>query len=73
MRYPCPNCGTCFRRKGGLNQHVAYECGKMPQFQCPYCSQRSKLRSNMYKHIRAQHKGNNVWVIDLLKPTTLQI
>jgi hypothetical protein len=31
------------------------ECGKEPQFQCPYCPQKSKLKGNLKQHIMCKH------------------
>jgi len=53
--YPCIVCGRVFRWKKGLDTHRKLECGKEPQFQCPFCEHRSKLKGNLTKHIRRRH------------------
>ncbi|XP_043465559.1 zinc finger protein 235-like [Leptopilina heterotoma] len=65
VKFVCPQCKRNFRRMKGLKQHMTYECNRQPRFQCPYCCQRSKLLSNLYKHVRRIHVGNKVWGIDL--------
>ncbi|RLU14809.1 hypothetical protein DMN91_012696 [Ooceraea biroi] len=63
--FRCPNCTSVFLRWKGLQEHLVYECGQPPRFQCPYCIHRSKLISNLYKHVRRRHCGQTVWCIDL--------
>lgn len=35
--FPCPDCGRMYKLKSSLRNHQKWECGKEPQFQCPYC------------------------------------
>ncbi|KAE8747857.1 hypothetical protein FOCC_FOCC005469 [Frankliniella occidentalis] len=53
--FPCSSCGKVYRWKRTLRNHLRSECGKEPQFQCPYCHLRSKRKSNIYAHIRVVH------------------
>ncbi|KAJ1529444.1 hypothetical protein ONE63_006222 [Megalurothrips usitatus] len=53
--FPCPQCFKVYQYKYTLGTHLRYECGKEPQFQCPYCPHRSKLKGNLMKHIRKIH------------------
>ncbi|CAB0016851.1 unnamed protein product, partial [Nesidiocoris tenuis] len=48
-------CGKSYKAKGSLARHRKYECGKEPQFQCPYCPHRSKLKEHLKTHIVAKH------------------
>jgi len=41
-RFRCCNCGKVYRWKNTLYRHLRLECGKEPQFHCPYCPYRSK-------------------------------
>ncbi|XP_036145503.1 zinc finger protein 99-like [Monomorium pharaonis] len=41
-RFACAKCGRSYRRKDSLQRHKHWECGKEPQFKCPYCPQRCK-------------------------------
>lgn len=59
--FVCPNCGKVYRWKKSLYNHVKLECGKEPQFQCPYCPHRAKLNWNLQKHIRLKHPQDNMW------------
>lgn len=43
-------------RKDSLQRHLNYECGKEPQFQCPFCPQRTKRKAHQIRHVRRQHK-----------------
>jgi len=54
--FPCSSCGKVYRWKRTLRNHLRSECGKEPQFQCPYCHLRSKRKSNIYAHIRVVHQ-----------------
>lgn len=55
VRYDCPDCGRSYSHNSTLWSHRRYECGKEPQFQCPCCPHRSKLKKNLVKHIRSRH------------------
>ncbi|XP_073973454.1 longitudinals lacking protein, isoforms N/O/W/X/Y-like [Rhodnius prolixus] len=53
----CGVCGKSYVNKGDLNRHKKYECGKEPQFQCPYCSHRTRYRTSLKTHIGIKHGG----------------
>ncbi|KYN19546.1 hypothetical protein ALC57_08022, partial [Trachymyrmex cornetzi] len=36
--YPCHKCGNAFTRKNNLYNHLKFQCGQLPRFNCPYCS-----------------------------------
>jgi len=59
--YRCEKCGKGYQHRGTLLRHTRHECGKEPQFKCPYCAHRSKQRGNLYQHIRTNHPGKNVF------------
>ncbi|XP_063993871.1 longitudinals lacking protein isoform X2 [Diachasmimorpha longicaudata] len=63
-RYYCPNCGKDYGYRHNLQRHVLRECGKLPKYQCPYCTSRSKRQDNLYAHIKAVHPGFDVYAID---------
>ncbi|XP_054287647.1 gastrula zinc finger protein XlCGF57.1-like [Macrosteles quadrilineatus] len=52
--YVC-HCGRRYKHKNNLIEHQKYDCGKDPQFQCPHCHYRAKLKSNLKKHIACKH------------------
>ncbi|XP_046396285.1 longitudinals lacking protein, isoforms N/O/W/X/Y-like [Ischnura elegans] len=54
--YSCEQCGRTYKRKDSLRRHLQWECGKEPQFQCPFCPQRSKRKAHQIRHIRRLHK-----------------
>jgi uncharacterized C2H2 Zn-finger protein len=56
----CPKCCKVYRWKKSLLLHVRYECGKEPQFRCPYCPHRAKLKGNLLRHMKRKHFVNNV-------------
>jgi DNA-directed RNA polymerase subunit RPC12/RpoP len=56
-RFLCSKCGKAYLHKPTLRRHILYECGKEPQFNCPYCPYQTKRNSNLLRHIRsARHK-----------------
>lgn len=62
--YSCESCGRSYCRKEHLRRHQTYECGKEPQFQCPFCSKRAKHKANLQQHmiICKQRSGNNITI-----------
>uniref|UniRef100_T1HQ33 C2H2-type domain-containing protein n=1 Tax=Rhodnius prolixus TaxID=13249 RepID=T1HQ33_RHOPR len=56
-RHYCVDCGKSYKNKSGLLQHRKYECGKEPQFSCPFCDYKVKLRCNLLKHIGIKHES----------------
>lgn len=54
--FPCDNCGNVYNYKTSLARHVRFECGKDPQFQCPFCEHRTKHKSSLTTHIDCKHK-----------------
>ncbi|KAF2905477.1 hypothetical protein ILUMI_00697 [Ignelater luminosus] len=54
--FECLQCGRSYGRKDSLQRHLMYECGKEPQFQCPFCPQKFKRKTHQVRHIKRQHK-----------------
>ncbi|XP_049809930.1 longitudinals lacking protein, isoforms A/B/D/L-like [Schistocerca nitens] len=54
--YTCVKCCKTYKFQQSLNRHLTYECGKLPQFQCPYCNEKRHLKCNLDKHIMRKHK-----------------
>ncbi|GJQ68595.1 hypothetical protein Trydic_g17145 [Trypoxylus dichotomus] len=52
----CIQCSRMYVRKDSLQRHLTYECGKEPQFQCPFCPQKCKRKTHQMRHIQRQHK-----------------
>lgn len=50
----CPHCQKVYSWKKGLDRHLQ-ECGKDPQYKCPFCHHRSKRKENLTKHIMNKH------------------
>uniref|UniRef100_A0A6V7M6C6 C2H2-type domain-containing protein n=1 Tax=Bracon brevicornis TaxID=1563983 RepID=A0A6V7M6C6_9HYME len=59
--YRCEQCGKGYQHRATLVRHTRHECGKEPQFKCPYCAHRTKQRGNLYQHIRTNHPGKSVF------------
>lgn len=54
-------CEVCFKTynvRSSLRRHLRLECGKMPQFGCPYCHYKSKRKDNLRTHVVGKHKTN---------------
>lgn len=54
--FSCQDCGRIYKLKSSLRNHRKWECGKEPQFQCPYCSYRAKQKMHVARHIERVHK-----------------
>lgn len=63
--YPCHKCGNVFTRKNNLYNHLKFQCGQLPRFNCPYCSYRTRHSSNVRSHVRRMHLGQRVYVLDV--------
>lgn len=63
--YPCYKCGKSFTRKNNLYNHLKFQCGQLPKFNCPYCTYRTKHSSNVRSHVRRIHPDQRVYVLDL--------
>lgn len=59
-RFPCPTCGKVYLRSRSLWRHRNYECGKEPQFHCPYCNHQTKQKSSLKVHILRIHGSQQV-------------
>ncbi|XP_069702164.1 longitudinals lacking protein, isoforms H/M/V-like isoform X18 [Periplaneta americana] len=51
----CVSCGRQYRRRKALTAHIKYECGKAPQFQCPYCPHKFTQNSSLRVHMKRKH------------------
>lgn len=65
--FECFQCGRSYGRKDSLQRHITYECGKEPQFQCPFCPQRCKRKTHQVRHVKRQHK-DKIGLLDENKP-----
>ncbi|KAK9502422.1 hypothetical protein O3M35_011204 [Rhynocoris fuscipes] len=64
-RYPCPGCEKTYKNKCHLRRHQKYECNKEPQFKCPRCPYRAKLRETLRNHIDGiLLKGERIFMCD---------
>lgn len=56
--FKCPGCSKSYWYKKTMLRHLRLECGKEPQFQCPYCSHRAKQKNHLVKHVASRHKDS---------------
>lgn len=54
-QFQCNLCNKLYKQKAGLYNHQKYECGKEPQFQCPHCPYKAKLKGSIKSHIVFKH------------------
>ncbi|XP_018332838.1 longitudinals lacking protein, isoforms A/B/D/L isoform X2 [Agrilus planipennis] len=54
--FDCPDCGRTYKLKSSLRNHQKWECGKEPQFKCPYCIYKAKQKMHMARHMERMHK-----------------
>jgi len=52
----CPRCGNIYCRKGSLQHHLKWECGKDPGFVCSYCPFATKHKSSLQRHTWRRHE-----------------
>ncbi|XP_054736487.1 longitudinals lacking protein, isoforms A/B/D/L isoform X7 [Anastrepha obliqua] len=63
--HPCPECGRVYKLKSSLRNHQKWECGKEPQFQCPFCVYRAKQKMHIGRHMERMHKEKFIKLEDL--------
>ncbi|XP_017466197.1 PREDICTED: longitudinals lacking protein, isoforms A/B/D/L-like [Rhagoletis zephyria] len=63
--HPCPDCGRVYKLKSSLRNHQKWECGKEPQFQCPFCVYRAKQKMHIGRHMERMHKEKFIKLEDL--------
>lgn len=54
-KFVCPQCGNRYKHMKNLNRHLRLECGKEPQFPCPFCDFKCKRNNHLRSHIRNKH------------------
>ncbi|XP_073977303.1 longitudinals lacking protein, isoforms A/B/D/L-like [Rhodnius prolixus] len=54
-KFSCTACGKVYQHRQSLYNHVSYQCGREPQFACPYCQYRSRHKVNLKRHIATIH------------------
>lgn len=54
--FTCADCGRVYKLKSSLRNHQKWECGKEPQFQCPYCVYRAKQKMHIARHMERMHR-----------------
>lgn len=55
----CGVCGRFYKHKKHLNRHQRYECidcGRKPQFVCPYCPYSGKRKAALEAHVMRRHE-----------------
>lgn len=63
-RWACPKCHHSYKNAADMKKHYRFWCGQSPRFTCPYCGKNGKTSSNIYSHIRRNHPGREVYLID---------
>lgn len=53
--FPCEVCGKVYKWRRTLQNHKKLECGKEPQFKCPFCPLRTKRKGNLSSHMKTVH------------------
>lgn len=62
--YTCGDCGRNYKLKSSLRNHQKWECGKEPQFKCPFCDYRAKQKMHIGRHMGRMHKDRFVRLND---------
>lgn len=53
--FKCSNCERSYKIRNNLTRHIKYECGKIPNFSCPYCPHRTAYKDKLLRHINCKH------------------
>ncbi|CAG9864626.1 unnamed protein product [Phyllotreta striolata] len=53
--FVCGTCGRTYKLKSSLRNHKKWECGKEPQFSCPFCQYKAKQKMHINRHIDRMH------------------
>ncbi|KAJ8932092.1 hypothetical protein NQ314_014939 [Rhamnusium bicolor] len=61
--FVCGDCGRTYKLKSSLRNHQKWECGKEPQFKCPYCSYKAKQKMHMARHMERMHREIDITAI----------
>ncbi|KAF0763404.1 longitudinals lacking protein, isoforms A/B/D/L-like isoform X40 [Aphis craccivora] len=48
-KFKCKKCGRMYQTKNSLKSHVEVICGKLPQFKCDLCNQKTFKQKGNYK------------------------
>ncbi|XP_050475420.1 protein jim lovell-like isoform X12 [Bombus huntii] len=64
-RHPCPNCSRTYKHRSHMIRHYKYECGTSRRFECPYCKNHLRQRTNVWTHIRTLHPKYKLYCIDI--------
>lgn len=54
--YACPTCHKIYNARKNLARHINSECGKEPQYVCPYCDYKNYRRNELKKHAKNKHR-----------------
>lgn len=54
-QFKCDTCDRAYIHYTSLKRHLNYQCNKEPQFYCPYCRFKTKLKDYLHTHIRYKH------------------
>lgn len=58
--FECPVCGRRYKLKSSLRNHQKWECGKEPQFNCPFCPYKAKQKMHVIRHMERMHKSKEL-------------
>lgn len=54
--FVCEDCGRSYKHRCNLTTHRRVECGKEPQFKCPFCNKRTHHKCSMKLHVVNIHR-----------------
>ncbi|XP_037035674.1 longitudinals lacking protein, isoforms A/B/D/L-like [Bradysia coprophila] len=71
--YSCSDCGRMYKLKSSLRNHQKWECGKEPQFSCPFCVYKAKQKMHIGRHMERMHKEKFIKMEDDQMLSTLSM
>jgi len=54
--FPCVDCGKVYKHQPTMYNHRKFECGKEPQFHCPYCAYKATRKTYLRSHMDNRHR-----------------
>lgn len=62
--YTCPDCGKTYSSYVSAKSHLKTMCNKEAEQCCKLCDYKTRLKTNLRRHIRLMHKAPDLYICD---------